>query len=42
MINGTPEIRYAAAGRVTDWKPAGDGAAARLKAGAPPGAPPGD
>jgi hypothetical protein len=42
MINGTPEIRYAAAGRVTDWKPAGNGAAARLKAGAPPGAPPGD
>jgi hypothetical protein len=43
MINGTPEIRYAAAGRVTDWKPAGDGAAARLKAEAPPGgAPPGD
>jgi hypothetical protein len=43
MINGTPEIRYAAAGRVTDWAPAGNGAAARIKAGAPPGgAPPGD
>ncbi|GAA4159366.1 HNH endonuclease signature motif containing protein [Gryllotalpicola daejeonensis] len=45
IITGTPEVRYAHGGRVIDWAPAGDGAAARLKqqAGAPPGAqePPG-
>jgi hypothetical protein len=38
MRNGTPEVRYAHGGRVLDWKPAGNGAAAKIKAGAPPGA----
>jgi len=36
MRGGTPEVRYAWGGTVRDWKPAGDGAAARLKALAPP------
>ena len=38
MRHGTPEIRYAAAGRFADWTPAGRGAAVRIRAGAPPGA----
>jgi len=42
MRNGTPEVRYAAAGKALDWQPAGDGAATRIRAGAPPGAPPND
>jgi len=40
MINGTPEVRYAFAGNDTGWKPAGNGTAAKTRAGAPPGAPP--
>ena len=42
MRGGTPEVRYAAAGRTFDWRPAGNGAAAHLKAAAPPGASPGE
>jgi len=38
-VNGTPEVRYAHGGRVLDWHPAGNGAAARRKAEMPPGAP---
>ncbi|GAA4167578.1 HNH endonuclease signature motif containing protein [Gryllotalpicola koreensis] len=37
MTHGTPEVRYAAAGKVLDWRPAGNGTAARLRAQAPPG-----
>ncbi|AYG02304.1 HNH endonuclease [Gryllotalpicola protaetiae] len=37
MRHGTPEVRYAAAGKVIDWHPVGDGAAAHIKAGSPPG-----
>jgi hypothetical protein len=37
MTAGTPEIRYAWDGRTDHWKPVGDGAAAKLKAKAPPG-----
>lgn len=36
MRGGTPEVRYAWGGTTRDWAPAGDGAAARLKALAPP------
>jgi hypothetical protein len=43
MRNGIPEVRYAHGGTDTGWRPAGNGAAAKIKAGAPPGgAPPGE
>ena len=40
MIDDLPEVRYAAMGRDTGWRPAGNRAASRPKAEAPPGAPP--
>jgi hypothetical protein len=37
MTAGTPEVRYAYGSKVIDWRPGGTGAAAGLRAQAPPG-----
>jgi hypothetical protein len=40
MKNGTPEVRYTHGGNILGWRPAGNGAAAKIRTGAPPGGAP--